>query len=33
MGKDIQNTDAVARKLRPALIRVINHKLEVAREE
>ena len=33
MKKGIQNVDAVARKLRPALIRATNHRLKVAREE
>ena len=33
MEKSIQNADTVARKLGPALIRAINYRLEVAREE
>ncbi len=33
MEKDVKNVDAVVRKLRPALTRAINQKLEVAREE
>ena len=33
MKKDIQNADAVAHKLRPASIRITNHKLKVARKE
>ena len=31
--KSIQNADAIAHKLILALIRVINHKLEVTKEE
>ncbi len=33
MKKNIQNIDVVARKLGPALIRTINQKLEVVKEE
>lgn len=33
MAKSIQNTDAVACKLRPALIKATNYKLEVTRKE
>ena len=33
MEKDIQNADTVVCKLGPALIRVTNHRLEVAREK
>lgn len=33
MEKSIRNADAVARKLGPALTRVINYSLEVARKE
>ena len=31
--KDIQNADAVTRKLGPTLIRATNHRLEVARKD
>ena len=30
MDKGIRNADAVARKLKPALTRAINHRLEIA---
>ena len=33
MGKGVQNLDAVAHKLEPALTRVSNYRLEVAREK
>ena len=33
MEKGVQNVDVVARKLRPALTRASNHRLEVAREK
>ncbi len=33
MKKDIQNEDTVTHKLRPASIRVINHRLEVIRKD
>ena len=33
MQKGIQNIDAVARKLEPALTRATNHRLEVVREK
>ena len=33
MEKSIQNADVVTCKLGPALIRAINHKLEVAKED
>ena len=33
MEKDIRNADVVTCKLRPALIKITNHKLEIAREE
>ena len=33
MDKDIRNADAVARKLKPALTRAINYRLEVASEK
>ena len=33
MEKGIQNADVVACKLKPALIRATNYKLEVARKE
>lgn len=33
MKKDIKNVDIVVRKLLPALIRAINHKLEVIRKK
>ena len=33
MEKDVQNTDAVARKLGPALIRATNYRLEIVRNK